>query len=253
MKANYLFLAQLGFAALSILCLALLLAGTRHTFLRMGFSTAQASKKTWIIGGLLTGWLLLVSFLALSGLTSNFDIAPLNMAPALLPPLVAVLMITFHPGTQNFLRHLPPAGLLYLQAFRIPVEIFLWWLFLANAIPERLTFEGRNWDILSGLFGPVFAVLCYAGHRYNPKLAMLYHLLGLGLLLNIVANGLLTLPTPVQVFFDKPGATILTTFPVMLLPAFLVPLAYTLHFFSLRQAALERKETAPHQPKTVTA
>ncbi|WP_210466101.1 hypothetical protein [Rufibacter roseolus] len=253
MKTDSLFLAQTGFAVLSLLCLALVMAGTRHTFLRMGYSSAQATRKTWIIGSLLLTWLVLASLLALSGFTSNLAIAPLNMVPALLPPLVTILVICFHLKTQNFLRNLPSAGLLYLQAFRIPVEIFLWWLFLANAIPERLTFEGRNWDILSGILGPIFAVVCYAGHRRHHRLALLYHLISLGLLLIIVTNALLTLPSPIQAFFEEPGATILTTFPMILLPSFLVPLAYTLHFFSLRQAALERKESSSHRSKAVIA
>ncbi|WP_156180335.1 hypothetical protein [Rufibacter radiotolerans] len=249
MAHNYLLLAKVGFAALTLLCLYLIVAGTRQTFLRMGLSAQAAAKRTWVVGAVLTGWLAVTSFMALSGFMGNFSRAPVNMLPALLPPLLAVLVLTFHPRTQDFIRHLPAKGLLALQAFRIPVEIFLWCLFLANALPERLTFEGHNWDVLSGLAGPVFAVLCYGNGRRNHLLASLYHLVGLALLLNIVVMSVLSLPTPFQQFFDKPGADILVTFPFMVLPTFLVPLAYTLHFFSLRKAALEKKTahtTPPH-------
>ncbi|WP_205499713.1 hypothetical protein [Rufibacter psychrotolerans] len=254
MKTDFLFLAQGGFAALPLVCLVLVVAGAYRTFLSLGLGPAVAARKTIIIGALLLGWLAFASALSLSGFMGNFALAPLNMVPALLPPLAAVLVLTFHPRTQGFIRHLPARGLLYLQAFRVPVEVFLWWLFLANALPERMTFEGRNWDVLSGLAGPLFAVLCYGGTRYRPRLALLYHLAGLGLLLHIVLTGVLSLPTPFQVYKQAPGAEVMVSFPVMFLPTFLVPLAYALHFFSLRKAALEKREVAAnHQQLAVTA
>ncbi|WP_207432276.1 hypothetical protein [Sabulibacter ruber] len=254
MKADYLTQAQAGFAILTLLCLLLSIVGVHRTFLRMGLSPETAAKRTRTVAALLVGWLAFTSILAWSGFMANFSVAPLNMMPALLPPLVVVLVVTFHGGTQRFIRHLPAKGLLNLQAFRIPVEVFLWWLFLAQALPERMTFEGQNWDVLSGIAGPVFALLCYGGTRYNQKLATFYNLAGLALLLNIVATGMLSLPTPFRVFFEAPGSGIMATFPVMFLPTFLVPLAYTLHFFSLRKAALERKEARVHQKqRTVTA
>ncbi|MGV3539957.1 MAG: hypothetical protein ACO1OQ_09110, partial [Rufibacter sp.] len=227
MEAPYLLFAQIGFGSLTVLCLALVLAGIYHTFLKLGFARKKAGKRTTFIGLLLIGWLAVVSMMALSGFMGNFSLAPLNMLPALLPPLVAVIILTFHSRTQNFIHHLPAKGLLHLQVFRIPVEVFLWWLFLAQALPERMTFEGTNWDILSGFAGPVVALLCFGGGRSYPKGAMVYNLVGLVLLLNIVATGILSLPTPFQKFFEAPGATVMTTFPVMLLPAFLVSLAYT--------------------------
>ncbi|GAA4303205.1 hypothetical protein [Nibribacter koreensis] len=241
MKADYLLLAQTGFAVLTILCLVFLSMGIKSTFLRMGLSPQKATQKTWVLTALLVGWLGVVSVLALTGFMGNFELAPLNMIPAILPPLIAVLLVTFHPKTQSFIDHLPAKGLLVLQVFRVPVEIFLWWLFLANALPARMTFEGTNWDVLSGLAGPVFATLCFGAGRHHHKLATIYNVLGLALLLNIVLNGILTLPTPFQAFHDAPGALIMTQFPVMVLPTFLVPLAYALHAFSLRKAWLARK------------
>jgi len=239
-----LLLAQIGFSALTGFCLVFVLGGMYQTYRRMGLSAAAAVSKTIVMALVLLGWVLFASWLALGGYMGNFSLAPLNLVPVLLPPLVAVLFFTFYPGSQNFIRHLPAAGLLQLQAFRIPVEIFLWWLFLAQNLPQSMTFAGRNWDILAGLAGPVLAAICYGGRRYNQKLATLYNLLGLALLLNIVVTAILSLPTPFQVFFEEPDARIMATFPVMFLPTFLVPLAYSLHIFSLRKAVLESRARA---------
>jgi hypothetical protein len=42
-----------------------------------------------------------------------------------------------------------------LHSVRIPVEIVLYYLFLAKKIPQIMTFEGRNFDIIAGLTAPI--------------------------------------------------------------------------------------------------
>ena len=62
-----------------------------------------------------------------------------------------------------------------------------------------------------------------------------YNFIGLVLLFNIVTVAILSIPGPFRYFMNEPANTIVTYFPIVFLPAFLVPLAYTLHFFPLRQ------------------
>jgi hypothetical protein len=50
-----------------------------------------------------------------------------------------------------------------------------------------------------------------------------------------VALGVMTNPGPTQVFHTVPNAEMLTRYPLALVPAFLVPLAFTLHIVSLLQ------------------
>jgi len=45
----------------------------------------------------------------------------------------------------------------------------------------------------------------------------------------------MTNPGPTQVFHPIPNAELLTQYPLALVPAFLVPLAFTLHVASLLQ------------------
>ncbi|TAH22438.1 MAG: hypothetical protein EAZ08_00730 [Cytophagales bacterium] len=49
---------------------------------------------------------------------------------------------------------MPLKNLIYLNIVRIPVEIILFWLFVNKAIPELMTFEGRNLDIIAGITAP---------------------------------------------------------------------------------------------------
>jgi hypothetical protein len=142
-------------------------------------------------------------------------------------------VLTFSKGTAEVLRHVPVQVLTNLQVFRVFVEILLWMLFIQYALPVQMTFEGRNFDILAGLTAPVMAYL-FAGNR---KLIIAWNLVSLGLLINIVAIAILSMPSPLQIFHNEPSNTIVAEFPFIFLPTFLVPLAYGLHFLSLRKLA----------------
>ena len=236
-----------GFIALTILCLVLIVAGAYNTFRRMGLPLAAARKKTMILAAVLLLWTALVSLLSLQGILSDFESRPPKLFMVLLLTFVAIVAFLTRPSFRRFLMHVPPAWLLFLQVFRVPVELFLWLLFVDGLVPVQMTFEGRNLDVLTGLTAPVAAFLCFGQGRNLSRLAALWNLLGFALLLNIVITAILSMPTPFRVFMNEPANTIVTQFPVVFLPAILVPLAYSLHFFSLLQLYL-KKQADTHAP-----
>ena len=77
-----------------------------------------------------------------------------------------------------------------------------------------------------------------AGRLDEPggrRRAILFNVLGLTDLIVAVTLGVTTNPGPAQLFLTTPPSTMLTQFPLALVPTFLVPLAATLHVNSLRQ------------------
>jgi hypothetical protein len=62
-----------------------------------------------------------------------------------------------------------------------------------------------------------------------------FNLFGLADLIVAVALGIMTSPGPGQVFHTVPTSELVTHFPLALVPAFLVPLAFMLHIVSLWQ------------------
>ncbi|WP_233632635.1 hypothetical protein [Parapedobacter sp. ISTM3] len=58
---------------------------------------------------------------------------------------------------KEFVDSLPIAGLTMINVVRIPVEVVLCWLFINGAVPEMMTFEGRNFDIIAGITAPLIA------------------------------------------------------------------------------------------------
>jgi hypothetical protein len=230
-STNYLII-QISFAALTLLSVGWFVKDMLAGMAASSLSAEQKGKlKFRTLAGLII-WLAVVSVLSLSGFLSDFSVFPPRLIIVLVIPLVTILFITFSASLKEIVRNIRPRNLLRLQVFRVFVEILLWRLFVVNLLPIQMTFEGRNFDILAGLFGPLVAYF----FRNNKKVMIAYNIIGLCLLLNIVTIAILSIPgTPFRYFMNEPANTIVTYFPIVYLPAFLVPLAYTLHFFSLRQ------------------
>lgn len=184
---------------------------------------------------LIVAWLILLGLLSLHGFFSDFSSLPPRLIVALLPPLLLVLLFTRSRSGKEFLRQIQPQWLIYPQAFRILVEVSLWLLVRHGSLPVQMSLEGRNFDILTGLLAFPVGYYCFVKKTWSPRIALLYNIAGLILLLNIVAVTMFSLPTPLRVFHNQPDSGLVATFPFIYLPGFLVPLAYSLHILSLGQ------------------
>ena len=132
-----------------------------------------------------------------------------------------------------------------MQSFRIGVEILLLLAFIADKLPVQMTFEGRNFDIITGLLALPIGYLLARKKTYALKLAVIYNFIGMLLLINILVIAVLSMPTSIRYFMNEPANTLVAEFPFILLPGVLVPLAYTLHIFSLRQLLVRRDIRQP--------
>ncbi len=190
-------------------------------------------------------WLLLTAGLAQSGVLNHFSSTPPRIFAVVMPALFFCLILTFHPRLQTLWQQVPTTWLLGFQTFRIGVELFLWLLFTSAIVPVQMTFEGRNWDILTGLTAPLMVWLWVQQPQARRSVVLIWNLAGLALLLNIVGISILSMPTAFQVFTQAPSNTFVASFPFVWLPSFLVPLALLGHCLSLRQSALQARFKSP--------
>ncbi len=189
---------------------------------------------------LLIAWLILLGVLSIRGFFADFSALPPRLAFAMLPPLLLVLLFTRSRAGKEFFHHIQPQWLIYLQSFRILVEIALWLLVRNGILPVQMSFEGRNFDILTGLLAFPVGYYCFVKKTWPPVAALLYNIAGLILLVNIVTISTLSMPTPLRVFHNQPDSSVLTRFPFIYVSGLLVPLAYTLHILSLKQWRMYR-------------
>lgn len=227
---------QIGFALLGFISVGLL-----YLEIRKAVNTSQyliTSRFLPIASIGIIGWILFVSSWSLSGVMGDFSMFPFNVILVLIIPFLSILYFTLSRIGKEILLRIPVEKIIQLNAFRIVVELLLWALYLENLAPIQMTFEGRNLDVLIGLSAPVIAFL-YSKGKITKTGLMGWNLLCLGLLINIVVTAILSMPTPMRVFMNEPSNTIVTQFPISWLPGLLVPLAYALHFFSIRQLSIK--------------
>ena len=115
----------------------------------------------------------------------------------------------------------------------------LWVKVSQGLLPVQMSFEGRNFDILSGLAALPVGYFCFVRKTWPSWAVLVYNIAGLLLLLNVTVIAVLSMPTPLRAFHNEPANTLVGQFPFIYLPGFLVPLAYTLHIFSIRQWMFE--------------
>lgn len=229
------FVSGAGFAGIAIVFYYLFY---KHLLTAIASTFWPDEQKRTISRGLLIGlfgWCILIAIVSLAGFTANFDLFPVNITPFVLLPLLLILALLFTKRMREMLEHVSLKVLTQLQVFRVFVEIILWLLFIQNLIPVQMTFEGFNWDVLTGITS-----LLAARYLLNSKGGLIaWNIFGLLLLVNIVTIAILSMPTPLRVFDNEPANRIVTIFPFIYLPTLLVPMAYILHFLSLRKLLMK--------------
>ena len=189
---------------------------------------------------LITFWLVFQAILALGGFYQQADAVPprifvFGALPGLL--LSAAYLLYFR---DNFIHRLPLKILTLLHVIRIPVELVLFWLFQEGQIPEAMTFEGRNLDILSGITAPIVYFLAFRGRRINRTLLIIWNIAALLLLANIVITAIMAFPSPMQsIALDQPNRAVMY-FPFVWLPSIVVPIVFFCHIASLWKLAKDK-------------
>ncbi len=186
---------------------------------------------------LLPLWILFQTVLATGGFYQDTTAQPprlfiFGVLPALLT--LSAFLLFFRSG---FIEQLPLRLLTLVHLVRIPVELVLLWLFRAGEVPQAMTFEGMNFDILSGGLALAAYFLAFRGDSVNRGMLIGFNILGLILLVNIVSIAVMSLPSPLQqMAFDQPNRAVLF-FPYIWLPTIVVPIVLFSHLASLWKLA----------------
>lgn len=176
-------------------------------------------------------WLGLLAAIALTGFFQYQKGFPPRLALIVLPPLAGVIYLSF----SRHMRRFDMRCLTFMQSFRIPAEMVLHWLFISSMVPEIMTYEGRNFDIIAGLTAPVVGFLYFFRKAVGRNTMLAWNIMGLLLLVNVVAISALSAPTDFQRFAHEMPNKAVFYFPFVWLPGFLAPLALLGHLVSIRQ------------------
>lgn len=203
--------------------------------LLMVFVFYIASEKSKTAIAIILFWLLLQYILSIVGFYKVTDTFPPRFLLTLAPPLVLITILFLTTKGRDFIDQLNLKTLSLLHVIRIPVEVVLFLLFIHKAVPVVMTFEGRNFDIISGLTSPLVYYFVFKKRTWNYKLLLIWNFICLALLINIVIIAVLSAPFVFQqMAFEQPNIAILY-FPFVWLPCCVVPLVFLSHFAAIRK------------------
>jgi hypothetical protein len=120
-------------------------------------------------------------------------------------------------------------------------------LYAAGKLPGLFALPAGLGDVLVGVLAPVVAIAYRRGPVENANLVSVWNLFGLADLVVAVTTGFFSSPSSFQLFaFDLPNELV-SRFPLVLIPVFLVPLSVLLHLASL--AKLHRSALRDNNPR----
>jgi hypothetical protein len=194
--------------------------------------SAHDSSVALVAGSVLTLWAVVATLLAYRGVFQIQDVAG---APAVGINLVVVWAmlaagLIFSASLRGLLTR--QTSLIRLHLWRLVGLVFLA-LMMRGQLPALFAVPAGLGDILIAMTAPWVARTLDA--RGGRRRALIWNLLGMADLVVAVGLGIMTSPGPANVFHTTPTSEVMTTFPMVLVPAFLVPLAFTLHVVSLWQ------------------
>jgi len=215
----------------SISTIILFIATTLFTF----YSIAKHFKVPKSVLLILAIWLLLQALLGVNGFYTLNNTIPPRFVLMVAPPFLFIVILFNTKKGKAFIDQLEIGKLTLLHTIRIPVEIVLLALYILHLVPKIMTFEGANFDILSGITAPFIYYFILNKSTVNYKILLIWNILCLLLLFIIVGLAILSAPSPFQkLSFEHPNIGVLY-FPFNWLPSFIVPVVLFAHLATIRK------------------
>lgn len=202
---------------------------TLLTFYVFAFAVGELKRTI----ALLSGWLLLVGIVSYNGFYANIESIPPRLPLTMMPVMITLFYLLLTKRGRHFISKFNLKWLTFLHVVRIPVEIVLFWLFLEGKVPQIMTFEGWNFDIIAGITAPLIWYFGFIKKKLSNRVILVWNILCLLLLMNIVSLAILSLPYGFQFLsFDQPNLAVLY-FPFVWLPTFIVPIVALSHLTAI--------------------
>ena len=221
----------------SVVMLSMVLFGIRRALKQTAWSREERNRVFWSVTIVLIGWFAVALVTAILGAYHATSLKTPTIQYALLIPIVLGPILFRRWGALRRLIEIAPnEWLVGVQLYRVLGGIFLV-LYATGYIPGFFALPAGIGDVIVGLVAP-FVATAYA-RRANHAIARWWNFAGLTDLVVAITTGFLSSPSRLQlVAFDRPNVLI-TMFPLVMIPAFLVPLSVLLHFASLYKLSHE--------------
>ena len=195
-----------------------------------------ASNKSNTVLLISLGWISLQGILAYNLFYLDTSSMPPKFGLAFFPTLVFIAILFFTKKGKEYIGSINLKTLYLVHVVRIPVEFGLLGLAIYKAVPYLMTFEGVNFDIFAGITAPLIILGYFVKDWFSHYFVLVWNTICLGLLIAIVVNAILSVPSVFQMQgFDQPNIAILH-FPYIWLASYIVPVVMFAHLVSIKRA-----------------
>ncbi|RLD21305.1 MAG: hypothetical protein DRI71_09215, partial [Bacteroidetes bacterium] len=132
---------------LAVFLILVLLRATKH----LADQKEEYQKLPLAMTVFIAVWLIYLSMLSYTEVLTDYSLPPKMPLLVVLPLLVLIIISLFKKGTTDFVVTTSVSWLIYIQSFRIIVELIIWGAYNQGIVPLITTFEGYNYDVLVGL------------------------------------------------------------------------------------------------------
>ena len=185
-------------------------------------------------------WLLYLSILSYTEILYDFSLPPKLPLLVVMPILLVFTISFFRKASADFVTITSVSWLIYIQAFRIIVELIIWGGNEVGMLPLITTFEGSNIDVVVGLTAVPMAYYAKKDKVSNTAL-ILWNIAGLLILANTVRLFISAGYFPESIGLSEGELGIgFVKLPYLLIGGLFMPLAVFIHALSIKQLLARR-------------
>ena len=215
----------------SVAIIAAILFGLRNALANSGWSEQDRALAFRWSAVVLIGWFLLAIALGLAGAyQAGPERIPTIQYGIAIPILIGSWLLWRSSAVSRIIDVVPQPWIVAVQLYRALGVIFLI-LYANGRMPGLFAWPAGVGDIIVGLAAPIVALAYARDPLRNAGLVRAWNAFGILDLVVAVTTGFITSPS-VLFAYDPPNELI-SVFPLVLIPVFLVPLSILLHLASL--------------------
>lgn len=231
-------LPEISLVLLVLLLAAAFVAAVALIERRSGIPYSRSRKRITLTASVILVWLTVAGLAARMGLLLDFDSFPPPALRILGPSFVLVFFVAFSSLGAQMADGLTFSELIGFQAFRLPVELILYGFFVEGKIPVEMTFDGRNFDVLTAISAIALAPLVARG-TLGRRTIWIWNAAGLALLLNVLSIAVLSVPGKLNFLKTDPPNSLPFYWPSIWI-IFCVMLAVVSHLIIFRKLTRTR-------------
>lgn len=219
----------------SIAMMAAVLIGFGAALKKSGWPATEQSSAMRTVAGVLIGWFAVAATLSWNGVFEGaLGRAPTIQYGLFIPIILGIVMMWRSAFVARIIDIVPQQWIIAVQLYRALGVVFLVQYAMGH-MPGLFAFPAGIGDVAVGLLAPVVASRYARNPQAHAAEVRTWNLLGIADLAIAVGTGFLTSPSALQMYaFDNPN-TLISAFPLVLVPVYLVPLSIVLHIASLKK------------------